>query len=125
MADLINNKRCILKEYITSSKNKVVEWFDLTNNSVKYSNDLKKHREISELCKKEDKGQIISEEMTRAYIITKLCNELGYKSDRIELEKSYVAGRPHTMNSRIDIIVKDKNDNAYMFIELKSPTANY
>lgn len=113
----------IIKRYIEKQTNKVVLKFEPDKNLVKYSDEILKHREITELCKKNDKGQVISEEMTRAYILTKLCNELGYKQNRIEIEKTYTAGRPYTMESRIDVIVKDKDENAFMFIELKSPTA--
>ena len=115
--------RKLMKRYIDSQTIKVVEKFDIQNNSVKYSDTVKKNREITDLVTKKEAGQEISEEMTRAYILTKLCNELGYKQDRIEIEKRYTAGRPHTLTSRIDVIVKDKNDNAFLFIELKSPTA--
>ncbi len=114
--------RKILKSSIEKQLNKVVLEFDVDKNSVKYSDEIK-GREITGLFKKSDKGQVISEEMVRAYILTKLSNELGYKPSRIEIEKEYTAGRPHTMTSRIDIIVKDKDENAFMFIELKSPTA--
>lgn len=60
--------------------------------------------------------------MVRAYILTRLTNELGYLPERIEIEHEYTAGRPHTITSRIDIIVRDNNGNAFLFIELKSPT---
>ena len=115
--------RNLIKRYIDSQTIKVVKEFDVQNNLVKYSDAIKKNREIKDLVTKKETGQEISEEMTRAYILTKLCNKLGYKQDRIEIEKTYTAGRPHTLTSRIDVIVKDKNDNAFLFIELKSPAA--
>ena len=115
--------RNLIKRYIDSQTIKVVEEFDVQNNLVKYSDAIKKNREIKDLVTKKETGQEISEEMARAYILTKLCNKLGYKQDRIEIEKTYTAGRPHTLTSRIDVIVKDKNDNAFLFIELKSPAA--
>lgn len=114
--------RNLIKKYIESKPNKIVEKFDIENNLVKYNCNTN-DRNISKLISEKEKGQIISEEMTRAYLLTKLCNELGYKIDRIELEKEYKSGRPNTITSRIDVIVKDKNNNAFMFIELKSPTA--
>lgn len=61
------------------------------------------------------------EELVRAYLITKLVNELGYSQDRIEIEHEYTAGRPHTNTSRIDVIVRDANNDAFLFIEVKNP----
>lgn len=61
------------------------------------------------------------EELTRAYLITKLVNELGYSPDRIEIEHVYTAGRPHTNTSRADVIVRDANNDAFLFFEVKNP----
>lgn len=61
--------------------------------------------------------------MSRSFILTRLVNELGYSPDRIEIEHEYTAGRPHTNTSRIDIIVRDADGNAFLFIECKSPDA--
>ncbi len=47
-------------------------------------------------------------------------NELGYAPERIEIEHEYTAGRPHTITSRIDVIVRDANGDAFLFIEVKS-----
>ena len=57
----------------------------------------------------------------RAIVLTKLVNEYGYPIDRIELEKTYEIGRPKVITPRIDIIVKDIDGNAFLYIELKSP----
>ena len=59
------------------------------------------------------------EELYRAYLLTKLVNELGYEPDKIEIEHEYTAVRPHTITSRIDIIVRDANGDAFLFIEVK------
>ncbi|MCH5155285.1 MAG: N-6 DNA methylase [Clostridiales bacterium] len=61
------------------------------------------------------------EELVRAYLITKLVNELGYKPEAIEIEHTYTAGRPHTNTSRIDVIVRDGKGDAFLFIEVKNP----
>ena len=61
------------------------------------------------------------EELVRAYLITKLVNECGYLPERIEIEHEYTAGRPHTITSRIDIIVRDSKGDAFLFIETKNP----
>ena len=104
-------KREIIKKYIENSKNKVVENIDIITGNVKYVKELKgSPRKPGE------------EEIVRAYLLTKLVNELGYDINKIEIEKEYTAGRPHTNTSRIDIIVKDNDENAFLFIEVKNPT---
>ncbi len=109
-SNLDNEEREIIKKYIENSKIKIVENIDIITGSVKYVNELKgKPRRPGE------------EEIVRAYLLTKLVNELGYDIDKIEIEKEYTAGRPHTNTSRIDIIVRDDNDNAFLFIEVKKP----
>jgi len=79
----------------------------------KYTNAIKQHREINKITG--------DEEIVRAYILTRLVNELGYNPENIELEKKYPSGRPKVTNPRIDIIVKDDKGNPFFFIELKSP----
>lgn len=104
--------RNLIKNYIDSQPQKVVSKFDINNNIIKYEG-IYQHQNIN----------IISgdEEVVRAYILSKLVNELGYPADRIEIEKQYTAGRPSTITSRIDIIVRDSAGDAFLFIELKSP----
>ena len=96
------------------SREKAVENFDLTKRAIKYST-LIKGKKINEI-----KGD---EEITRACILTKLTNEYGYALEDIELEHEYTAGRPHTNTSIIDVIVRDKKGDAFLFMELKSPDA--
>lgn len=103
--------RELIKRYIDSQPIKVVSFLDLENNKITY--DGIKGPDITEI-----KGD---EEMSRAFILTKLVNELGYPADRIEIEHVYTAGRPHTNTSIIDIIVRDNNGDAFLFIEVKSP----
>lgn len=62
------------------------------------------------------------EENVRAYLVSRLVNQLGYKIDNIELEKEYKLGRPKTIYPRIDIILRDENGDAFLFIEVKSPS---
>lgn len=102
-----------VKKFIDLQINKAVVKFDLEKNTVKYSDEIKKHREIDSL--KQD------EEAVRAYLLTKLVNELGYKPEKIEIEKTYDIGRPKVNKPRIDVIVKDKDENAFLYIELKNP----
>ncbi|WP_409969195.1 N-6 DNA methylase [Bengtsoniella intestinalis] len=102
-----------VKQYISAQPNKVVNNIDLDENKISYTG-ITQHRTIKDITG--------DEEMVRAFILTRLVNELGYSPDRIEIECEYTAGRPHTITSRIDVIVRDTSGNAFLFIELKSPT---
>ena len=106
------NKQSILK-FINSQPIAAVENIDLDNDKVKYSSKITSPRNLEVLPG--------GEEVVRAIILTKLANEYGYPLERIELEKTYDMGRPKVILPRIDVIVKDENDNAFLFIELKSP----
>jgi len=112
IAEGITMKRDPIKRYIDSQPVKVVSEFDPENKKISYC-DIKQGREILEITGDEEK--------TRAFILTKLVNEFGYAPERIEIEHEYTAGRPHTNNSRIDIVVRDANDDAFLFVEAKSP----
>ncbi|WIK67063.1 restriction endonuclease subunit M [Globicatella sanguinis] len=108
---MLNRK--VIKKYIEDQPIKVVEKIDLEKNNIKYQH-ITQHREITKISG--------DEELVRAFLLTRLVNDLGYKPDKIEIEKEYKAGRPYTITSRIDIIVRDKKDNAFLFIEVKSPS---
>lgn len=101
-----------VKEYIDSQKEKVVDLFDIKNRKINYSEKISGPK-ISKIS-----GE---EEVVRAYLLTKLINELGYKPENIELEKEYDIGRPKANKARIDLIVRDENGDAFLYIELKSP----
>jgi len=102
----------IVKKYLDKQKIKVVEKYDFENKSVKYSEKIKGW--------KIDKFRG-DEEVVRVFLLAKLVNELGYKPENIEIEKEYDIGRPKVNKPRIDIIVRDDKDNAFLYIELKSP----
>ncbi len=111
---LTEKQKKVTIEYILKQPIKAVENFDIVKRAVNYSS-LIKGKKIKEI-----KGD---EEIARACILTKLANEYGYALENIELEHEYTAGRPHTNTSIIDLIVRDKNGDAFMFMELKSPDA--
>lgn len=102
----------LIKQYLDKQKIKVVETYDFDNKKVKYSEKIKGW--------KIDKFRG-NEEIVRAYILAKLVNELGYKPENIEIEKEYDIGRPKVNKPRIDVIVRDSNGDAFLYIELKSP----
>jgi type I restriction enzyme M protein len=101
----------IVKTYLDKQKVKVVETYDFENKKVKYSDQIKGW--------KIEKYK--PEEIVRSYILSKLVNGFGYKLDRREIETEYDFGRPKVNKPRIDIIVRDDNENPFLFIELKTP----
>ena len=103
--------REIIREYIQSCSRKVVEKFEGTE--IKYSDKIVQHRIINKISG--------DEEVVRAYLLSKLVNELGYNPEKIEIEKEYDIGRPKVNKPRIDIIIRDKDGNAFLYIELKKP----
>lgn len=107
-----SEEKKLIVDYIESKPIKVVEAIDTDKKTVTYNKALK-GKTITKLHG--------DEEITRAYILTKLVNKLGYSIENIELEHEYTAGRPHTNTSIIDIIVRDENDDVFLFIEVKSP----
>ncbi|MCJ7484406.1 MAG: N-6 DNA methylase [Thermodesulfovibrionales bacterium] len=98
--------------YLESSPKKVAK-FILRDKKAEYGTKIKKYRDIKSISG--------DEELVRGYLITKLVNELGYIEENIELEKEYDIGRPKVNKPRIDIIVRDDNGDAFLYIELKSP----
>lgn len=110
---ITDEQKLLIKNYIEQNKVKAVEEISFIENKITYSDEIKGGKNIKSL-----NGD---EEVVRAYLLTRLANDLGYPLDRITVENEYTAGRPHTNTSRIDIIVRDSDDNAFFFIELKSP----
>lgn len=105
----------LLQEYIHSQPIKVVEIFDYEKKKISYTNKIKQNRQITKITG--------DEELVRAFLLTRLVNELGYKLEDIEIEREYNVGRPKTNKPRIDIIVKQKGEeNIFLYIEVKSPT---
>ena len=103
----------IVKNYIEEQEKSIVQKFDADELKVEYSADINQSRKIRKLSG--------DEEVVRAYLLTKLTNELGYKAKNIELEKEYDIGRPKVNKPRIDIIVRNDEGDAFLYIELKSP----
>ena len=81
--------------------------------TVQYSDEIKLHRSVNGF-----KG---TEEVVRAYLISRLVWELGYEARLIEVEKEYNIGRPKVKKARIDVILRDSNGHPYFFIEVKAP----
>ncbi|MBE6825589.1 MAG: restriction endonuclease subunit M [Ruminococcus sp.] len=106
--------RKLIENYISSFDRNVVSVLDLDKCKIEYSG-IKAGRDIRDITG--------DEEMSRAFLLTRLVNELGYPADRIEIETEYTAGRPHTITSRIDVVVRDSKGDAFLFIECKSPDA--
>jgi len=69
-----------IQAYLDNQKIKVVESYDFDKKKVSYNEKIK-GRSIEKF-----RGD---EEIVRAYLLAKLVNELGYRPERIELEKTY------------------------------------
>lgn len=105
--------RQLVKNYIDAQPIKIVKTLDLTTNRIEYDKIKQISRVVTD-CSDD-------EEITRAFVLTKLVNELGYLPDRIEIEHEYKSGRPKLTKPRIDIVVRDAEGNAFLFIETKNP----
>jgi len=105
--------KIVIKKYLKQQKVKAVEKFDFAKSTISYTNAIKQTREIKKITG--------DEEIVRAYVLTKLVNILGYKPENIEIEKEYDIGRPKVNKPRIDVVVRDNNGDAFLYIELKSP----
>lgn len=100
----------LLKRYISDQPTKIVTKLDFATGKLAYDKIIQ--------CQKRTDAK--PEELCRAYLLTKLVNELGYDPAKIEIEHEYTAGRPHTITSRIDVIVRDGNGDAFLFVEVKN-----
>lgn len=100
------------EKLIRESLIKVVS-IDTTYKTIKYSSKIKCNQELNII-----RGE---EEVTRAFLINRLVNQFGYKTEKIELEKSYQSGRKNSASKRLDVILYDEEDNPFFFIEVKAP----
>lgn len=106
---MLNN---LLKDFVKNNENKIVENIDIDKKEISYNKDMKQNREIKKIS--------WEEELVRAFILTKLVNELWYKAENIEIEKEYTVWRKWSWKApRIDIIVRDEKWDAFLFMELK------
>lgn len=89
---------------------------DLAAGQVIYdSRRMRMHRDIHHITG--------PEEVVRAHIVSRLTRALGYRAERIEIERGYEAGRPSRITPRIDIIVNHADGSPFFFIEVKAPNA--
>lgn len=101
-----------IEDKLQNQKNKVVS-INIDKETISYNEKIKLHRQIEKITG--------PEEISRAFLIDRLINELDYPAELIEIEKEYNIGRPKVQKARIDVIVKDKNNNPFFFIEVKAP----
>ena len=100
-----------LEAYIESNHIKAVKNIDFEKRSIKYNEKIKQHNKIENIPGEEEK--------VRAFLLTRLSNELGYKLNNLEIEKAIQLEEDLDQKARIDVIVRDNEDNVFMFIELK------
>ncbi|MDM5270791.1 N-6 DNA methylase [Sulfurovum sp. zt1-1] len=101
-----------IEDKLQNQKNKVTS-INIDRKEIAYNEKIKLHRQIETITG--------DEEITRAFLIDRLINELDYPAELIELEKEYNIGRPKVQKARIDVIVKDKDNKPFFFIEVKAP----
>lgn len=109
-----------IEKLLLSRKNKVVT-IDVDKKEVEYSKNLNLHQDIKAI-----RGDYFSEEIVRAFLVDKLVNEIGYIEQNIEIEKEYTQSsigrdKQNKNTGRIDVLVKDKSGNPFLFIEVKAP----
>ena len=85
MGKITKEEKYLIEQYIKSFDKQIVK-VDVEQDSIIYDKSLSMDKKI----KMKNCGD---EEWTRAFIITKLVNELGYPVERIKLEKRFNLGR--------------------------------
>jgi len=101
----------IIENKLNNQKNKAVS-INLETKKINYHEKIKSNiKTISG-----------DEEVSRAFLIDRLVNELDYSLELIELEKTYDVkiGRDKKL-PRVDVLVKDTKGNPFFFIEVKAP----
>ncbi len=100
----------LIEKKLKNQKNRVVS-LNLSKKSIEYHEKIKSNIKVIS-------GD---EEVSRAFLIDRLVNELDYSVELIELEKTYdiKIGRDKK-NPRIDVVVKDTKGNPFFFIEVKA-----
>lgn len=101
-----------IEDKLQNQKNKVVS-INIDKKTISYNEKIKLYRQIEKITG--------DEEISRAFLIDRLINELDYPAELVELEKEYNVGRPKVYKPRIDVIVRDKKNNPFFFIEVKAP----
>ena len=86
-----------IEDKLQNQKNKVVS-INIDKETVSYSEKIILHRQIEKITG--------AEEISRAFLIDRLINELDYPAELIEIEKEYNIGRPKVQKARIDVVVK-------------------
>lgn len=89
---------------------------DFSGGSIAFSSEMTQHRVETVLT---------AEKYVEAFLVVKLADEGRYAPSSFELQKEYPAGHPKTDRPRIDVIVNEYRDHAfvrtYLFIEAKDP----
>lgn len=87
---------------------------DLPKKAIGYSQDIRGGDRLKVLTGRE--------EAVRAFIVNRLVHELGYRADRLQLEREYSAGRSSSKSKpRADLILEDADGAAFLLMELKDP----
>jgi type I restriction enzyme M protein len=109
---VLNDLEENVQRIVSSGAQKTVT-LNIAAGTIKYSSKIKSHRTLEEITG--------DEEITRAFLVHRLVEQLDYKPESIEIEKPYLSGRSTGSPKRIDVILRDASGNAFFFIEAKAP----
>lgn len=104
-----------IEHLVNTSKNKVVT-LNLDKAAVSYTDKIIKHED----------PKVIGgdEEVSRAYLLHRLINELDYKPENIEIEKRYeisLGRKTAKQKGENDLILRDNKGDVFYLVETKSP----
>jgi type I restriction enzyme M protein len=104
-----------IEQIVNSAKNKVVS-LNVEKATISYTDKINKY----------EAPKVITgdEEISRAYLVNRLINELDYKPENIEIEKPYeisLGRKTKTHRGENDLILRDNKGDAFYVIEVKSP----
>jgi len=104
-----------IEKVVNSAKNRVVN-LNVEKATISYTDKIKKHEDPKVIAG--------DEEISRAFLVNRLINELDYKPENIEIEKRYeisLGRNTKTQKGENDLILRDSKGDVFYLIEAKSP----
>ena len=104
-----------IEQIVNSAKNKVVS-LNIGKATINYTDKITKHEDPKIIA-----GE---EEISRAFLVNRIINELDYKPENIEIEKRYeisLGRNTKSQRGENDLILRDNKGDVFYLIEAKSP----